>query len=105
MSFDSLLPNKCKVKSETPGSWLEPTSITGPKLPCRIEYGNKRIVDFKGEQVLSKACIFFKPSHMTFNEADKILLDNENFDREHSILLIDKPQNAVAIHHGEVYII
>lgn len=105
MSFNSLLINHAKVVQITAlDKWGEPTETTGPAIPCRIMYGNRLVRDYKGEEVLSVAKLFFKPGHLTFGHEDKLKLDDDGYSFMHPILKVVKPQNSVHIHHGEVYI-
>lgn len=104
MSFDSLLINKAKAVQVAIGDWGEPEETVGPPLPCRIMYGNRLVRDYKGEEVLSAAKLFFKPEHLIFSHEDKLKLDDDGFDFNHPILKITKPQDSVKIHHAEVWI-
>lgn len=104
MSFNSLLINKAKVVQSVTGDWGEPAETVGPALPCRIMYGNRLVRDYKGEEVLSAAKLFFKPEHLTFGHEDKLKLDDDGFAFNHPIIIIRKPQNSATIHHGEVWI-
>lgn len=104
MSFVSLLIDHAKVVQVTNDLWLEPTKAAGSAIPCRIMYGDKLIRDYKGEEVLSIAKLFFKPEHITFSHEDQLQLDTESYGRNHPILKITKPQNSIHIHHAEVWI-
>ena len=105
MSFDSLLINHAKAVAVTAtDKWMETTGVAGSALKCRIMYGNRLIRDYKGEEVLSAAKLFFKPGDVTFSHEDKLQLDIEAYGFNHPILKITKPQNSVHIHHAEVWI-
>jgi len=105
MSFSSLLINQARVVTMTAvDKWVEPAGAVGPDIPCRIMYGNRLIRDYKGEEVLSVAKLFFKPAHIGFTHNDKLQLDIEAYGFDHPILKITMPQNSVHIHHAEVWI-
>lgn len=104
MSFNSLLINHAKVVQVTSDDWLEPTKTVGSAIPCRIMYGDRLIRDYKGEEVMSTAKLFFKPEHITFSHEDQLRLDTEDYGKNHPILKITKPQNSINIHHAEVWI-
>lgn len=104
MSFDSLLIDHMKVVQITGDTWLEPTDAVGDPIPCRIMYDTRKMIDYKGEEVLSAAKIFVKPEHITFYHEDGIQLDIESYARNHPIIIIKQPQNSLAVHHAEVWI-
>lgn len=104
MTYEALLINKAKVVSKTTDKWKEPTATTVREpIPCRVMFRNRRVVDFKGEERLSIAKIFFEPD-AAFNFADELQLDVEGYAINHAILDINKPQDKVKRHHMEVYI-
>ncbi len=105
MSFDSLLINHFKVVQVTAADkWVEPSEAVGFALPCRIMYENRLMKDLKGEEVMSAAKLFIKPVHIVFSHEDKLQLDDEGYAKDHSIIVIRKPQNSVHIHHAEVWV-
>jgi len=105
MSFNSLLINHARAVAMTAADkWMEPSETVGLALKCRIMYGNRLIRDYRGEETLSVAKLFFKPGDVTFSHEDKLQLDIEVYGFNHPILKITKPQNSVHIHHAEVWI-
>ncbi len=104
MSYNSLLINQVKIAKIKKTAWLEDQEIIEGPVPCRVMYKHDVIIDFKGKEVTSRAKLFFKPEHMTFDQQDKLLIDIENYQIKHPIALINRPQNSAHIHHGEVYI-
>jgi hypothetical protein len=104
MSYDALLINFAKVvQVTTPDGWMEPLKTVGDPQPCRIMWRNRLVKDFKGEEVLSIAKIFFKKD-ATFGHEDQLQLDVEAYAINHPIVDVNKPQNSVAHHHTEVFI-
>ncbi len=105
MSFAGLLIDHMKVVQITnPGEWSEPVEATGDPIPCRIMYDTRKMIDYKGLEVLSAAKIFVKPEHITFYHEDGIQLDIEAYAKNHPIIIIKQPQNSVILHHAEVWI-
>lgn len=104
MSFNGLLIDHMKVANVTVDTWSEPTDVIDDAIPCRIMYDTRSMKNYKGEEVLSAAKIFVKPEHITFEHEDQLQLDIESYAINHSIIIIKKPQNSVAIHHAEVWV-
>jgi hypothetical protein len=98
VTYDSLLINTCDIETVTKDKWGKPAStatVTG--VTCRITYSNRIVRDFKGQEVLSAAKVFFKAA-VALVEGSRLFFDG----RWHGILLIDRAQNSTAIHHVEV---
>lgn len=105
MTFESLLINHAKVVQITAADkWLDPTKTVGAAIPCRIMYETRLMKDYKGEEVLSTAKLFFMPEDITFAHEDQLQLDDESYAVNHPIIVIRKPQNSLHIHHAEVWI-
>jgi hypothetical protein len=100
VSYNALLINTCNIETVTKDKWGSPAStvvVTGEN--CRINYANKIVRDFKGQEVLSLARVFFK-STVALTEASRLYFDG----RWHGIQRIERSQNSVAIHHVEVWV-
>lgn len=105
MSFTGLLINHARVVTVTPADkWLDPTKDESEDIPCRIMYATRLMKDYKGEEVLSAAKLFFKPEDLIFVHEDQLTLDNEGYAINHPIIVIRKPQNSIKIHHWEVWV-
>jgi hypothetical protein len=99
MSFNSLLINTVIIKNETFTTSGEPAAAVQTSEKARIEYKNKIVRDFKGEEKLSEARIFLKANTVAVPES-LIIYDG----REHTILSLTKAQDAHKIHHIEIYV-
>ena len=98
MSYNSLLINTCNIRNSAKDKWGNLTSdviTTGEK--CRIVYANKVVRDFKGQEVLSTAQVFFKSAAL-ITENSELEFDG----RWHGIQTIDRAQDSANIHHLEV---
>jgi hypothetical protein len=101
MSFDSLSGiNTCLIETKTKDKWgnVISTAISAPQK-CRIEYSNRIVRDFKGQEVLSTATIFFRASIVVV-EGQRLFFDG----RWHGIQKISRPQNSTVLHHREVWV-
>jgi len=99
MSFNSLSGiNTCLIETKVKDKWgkVVTTTVSAPQ-PCRIVYSNRIVRDFKGQEALSTATVFFKASIVVV-EGQRLYFD----DRWHGIQRISRPQNSTAIHHREV---
>jgi hypothetical protein len=101
MSFNSLSSiNTCLIETKTKDKWgnIISTVISAPQ-PCRIVYSNRIVRDFKGQEVVSTATIFFRKA-IVIVAGQRLFFDN----RWHGIQKIGRPQNSTAIHHREVWV-
>lgn len=100
MPYEGLLINRSNIIDRTFDKWGEEESVSIRRnRPCRIMYGNLRVVNFKGEDDISSAKLFYK------RDEDIQLSHMIEFDdREHAIVNIRKPQDSRRIHHIEVYV-
>jgi hypothetical protein len=100
MSYDGLLINACSLIYSTKDKW---GNITGtavlPGVKCRIEYGTRLVTDYKGEQVVSIATVFFRKNAVL--EHDTLVRIGS---RDHAIAQIFEEQDSVAVHHKEALI-
>jgi len=106
MSYNSLLINKVDLIDITLDQWGQPTETITSDVVCRIMYTNKLIRNAQGEEIMSFAKLFFKPDQ-TINHSMKIRIkDPQNVAKTigHSIIKITRPQDAVKLHHNEVWI-
>ncbi len=100
MSYNSLLINTSDILRRTFDKWGEVTATTTlADQPCRIMYDTRLMRDFKGEEVISAAKLFYKYDQ-TIDHQDLVKFD----DLEHAIIIIKKPQDASQIHHLEVWV-
>lgn len=100
MSYDGLLINTCDLVNETKDKWGRITAtVVTAGVPCRIEHGYRTVVDFKGEERLATAVVFFK-SGQAISQDTRVRING----RDHGILDIQRPQDSVTEHHVEVAI-
>lgn len=99
MSYEGLLPNKVDLIQVDVDKWGHKTETVEPDEKCRIEYANRLVRNFAGEVVLSSARIFFKKT-ASVHETTRIRYGSY----DHSVIRLDKPQDASKIHHIEVYV-
>jgi len=98
MSYAGLLINTCDAENlVVQDKWSEPTTAIVLGLKCRIEYANRIIRNYKGEEVRSVATVFFLKG-VNISETTRLFFDG----RWHGIQLITREQNSVALHHVEV---
>jgi len=99
MSFDALLINTSNLIRLAIEDFGETSETAEADVKCRIEYSNRIVRNFKGEEVVSLAKIFYPPD----TDIDELTL--VEFDgRRHGILRIDRPQDSKKQHHLEVYV-
>jgi hypothetical protein len=100
MSYDSLLCNTCDLEHNSFAKWGEPqTPVIESGARCRIEYSNRLIRNFKGEEVLSIARVFFLKIQV-ISEIDRLFFGGI----WHGIQRIDRVQAFSGIHHIEVWV-
>lgn len=99
MSYNGLLPNTVDLIQVVTDKWGKKTETIQAGEKCRIEYANRMVRNFGGEVVLSSARIFFQ---RTANLSQTTRIRYGGYD--HSLIRLDKPQNATQIHHIEVYV-
>lgn len=100
MSYTSLLINTCDVVHRTLDKWGAVVAMwTESGVKCRIGYKTQLIRDFKGEQVISYAEVFFLTS-ANVGHNDRLFFDG----REWSILKFQRQQDSVNVHHKEVFV-
>jgi hypothetical protein len=100
MSFDSLLIDTSDIIDRVLDKWggLVSETVT-PAVPCRIEYKNRLLRDFKGEEVLSYAQVFYRPD-VALSQNSRIRFDG----KEWSPIRLERQQDSVGIHHIEVWV-
>jgi len=100
MSLEEFYINEVEIVSQAYDKWGNPDGPeTATTEKCRIEYENKMVRNFQGEQVVSTACVFLKKN--TIATAQSIL----RFDgRDNAILTFSKLQESDRIHHIEAYV-
>lgn len=101
MSYNSLLINTCILEDRVEDKWGEPTVSVTTGVKCRWEFGNRVVRNFKGEEVLSTARVFFKKSQAIF---ETTRLRASPTDKWHGIQKIERPQDSKKIHHTQVYV-
>jgi hypothetical protein len=100
MSFDSLLINHCDIVHREHDKWGKVSVIAiDIDVVCRIEYQNRLVRDFRGEEVVSYARLFFKPT-VNLSQNDQLRFDG----REWSPVRLERQQDSLVIHHLEVYV-
>lgn len=106
MSYDALLIHTCDLIDKGGGAWGEPSLTVYSDIVCRIMYGNMKVKDFRGEEVVSYAKLFFKiDQNIRQTMLVRIYDTNEPAKfREHDIVKISRPSDSVKIHHMEVWI-
>jgi len=99
-SYDDLLINTCSLVNDTLDKWGDVAStVVTAGVKCRIMYTNKIVKDFKGQEVVAHAKIFFKKDQtIAYSTIVRIGTDDR------PIVKISKPQDSVEIHHKEVWI-
>jgi hypothetical protein len=100
MSFNSLLIDHCDVVHREHDKWGK-VSVTSIDLGvvCRWEYKNRLMRNFRGEEVMSYAQVFFKPT-ANVGQNDQLRHDG----REWSPVRIERQEDSVGLHHLEVYV-
>jgi len=102
MSYASLLIHKCTRIRRTPiDKWGNYAETATPDIACRIEHGTRMVRDFKGEEVLSSARIFFLSSE-DLEPTDRLRFQDGNDTRNHGILRIERQSDSANLHHIEV---
>jgi len=101
MSYVGLLINQCDVIQKTKDKYGRLTGeVVASGVKCRWMYGMKRVLDDRGEEAMAAAKVFFLPT---------VTLDTNYFLRyngiEYKIIKILRPQDSVALHHVEVYVV
>jgi hypothetical protein len=98
MSYNSLLLNTCDIETATKDKWgnLTTAPVTAG-VKCRIVYANRVVRDFKGQEVLSTARVYFKAT-APVTEESRLYFDG----RWHGIQTIERNQDGTKIHHLEV---
>lgn len=99
MSYLGLLPHTCDIENRVDDKWGEGTGTPTTGVKCRWEHGNKIVKNFKGEDVLSTALVFFKKTAIVRPSSR---LRASSTDRWHSVLNIQQPSDLHGIHHIEV---
>jgi hypothetical protein len=95
-----MLINTCSLVYQTKNIWGKVTGIiVVPGIKCRIEYGNRLITDWHGEQVLSVATVFFKKGAAVNNDT-LVRIDG----RDHAVAQILIEQDSFGAHHKEALI-
>ena len=98
MSFNALLINTADIRIETKDKWGKIASTTDPPaVPCRIVFKNRIVRNSLGQEVLSSATVYFKPT-APIEEGALLFFEG----RWHGIQAITRAQNAYALHHFEV---
>ena len=100
MSYDSLLINTGSLVEYVKDKWGKKTSenVTAGVV-CRIMEGFHKWIDEKGEERLSSAKVFFKPSAVV---GTHLYFRYGGIDR--GIIKVVKPQDSFAHHHTEAYL-
>jgi len=100
MSYNSLLINTCDAVRKNLDQYGRITGETvWPGLKCRWMFGLRRVLDDKGEEIISLAKVFFLP---TANIQTHFYLRYSG--REYKIIKVLEPQDSTALHHKEVYV-
>jgi hypothetical protein len=102
MTYTSLLINKLDIVHTTLDKYGQVTAtVVEPAVTCRIEYQNRLMRNFKGEEVLSYARVFFLTSaSLSLLQDDKLRFDGQDW----SIIRLERQQDSFHIHHLEVYV-
>lgn len=100
MSYDALLLNTCSLVNNTLDKWGDTSAtVVTADVACRIMYTNQIVKDFKGQEVVAHAKIFFKKDQ-TIEYSTLVRIGTD----DRPIVKISKPQDSVEIHHKEVWI-
>lgn len=95
-----LLINTADIKRKSVGAWgKETVAVIAAGAPCRIEYGNRLVRDFHGELVPAHVTVFF-PRGTDVRAGDWVSWGGV----DHSVLNIERLQDASGEHHVEVYV-
>lgn len=100
MSYNSLLINTCNPVEKLVDQYGRLTGETVfPGEKCRWMFGLRRVLDDRGEEIISVAKVFFLPTATI--ETHFYLRYNG---RDYKIVKILEPQDSTALHHKEVYV-
>lgn len=75
----------------------ERTETTATDVPCFITSRREVIRDVSGDRLASKTIVYFNLDQ-AITESDELIIDGE----QRAIELINRPRNAVGIHHKTV---
>lgn len=99
MAFNDFLSDTLVIRRYSRDPWGEPTLDLEIEIKCRIERKVKKIVNSRGEEVLSYAKVFIGPDEDLL-PTDKLLFDG----REHSIEVLEYKKRAKESHHLEIWV-
>lgn len=100
MAIEELFPDTVEIVDQTLDKWGEPSGAeTVTTERCRIEYENKLVRNFQGEQVVSSAHVFLGKRTVA-TERSILRFDG----RDNPILAFSKLKDSVSLHHIEAFV-